>query len=465
MSRIIAATLFVLALVPSSAFALITGGVGNKPMTGHGWPVGAEAVFNDKGRVAWWEGPPFGGGQYHAECRGDAKALSTVLADFAKIEVKSKKVILHDGTGHSFWLAPNGEKEKLKDAQVDWVFMIWRAESWSHLHKLPAGLNPTAADDDSPPSTIDVFTGNLKWSDVVVPPGLRVVDNRLEAHGFKATDGDVIQGLVIDLETKKPLAATVQFQRIESQTKGGYKYTVVREMKTDASGKWVSKNTPTDWLRIVVLAEGYVPRLGGYLRGDDQPGWQMNETSLARAVAASGKVSDDAGAPLKDVNVRFDDMVAAAGGGHYESPDGFEFKTDENGNFRATAIPAGKANIWIHKAGYMRPGLGSPVTTPANDIALTMSLSAQVDVTIDFGDRKRTGDYMVSIAPFGGEKVGSYGGSGNIDAKNKISFKDVPPGKYTFIGRPNPGSLNDTAEPVTIDLKGGKTEAITIKAK
>src|SRR5215471_2884893 len=94
--------------VPSpEAFALITGGEGNKPVADPGWPKGAAAIFNIKARIAWWEGPPFGGGQWHAECRGDAKALSAVLADFAKLDVKNKQVVLHDGQGHSFWLDPN----------------------------------------------------------------------------------------------------------------------------------------------------------------------------------------------------------------------------------------------------------------------------------------------------------------------------------------------------------------------
>src|SRR5262245_2713183 len=101
---------------PPEAFALITGGEGNKPLTDPGWPSGAAAIFNHTGRIAWWEGPPFGGGQWHSECRGDAKALSAVLADFAKLDVKTKRVVVHDGTGYSFWLAPNREPGKLAAA-------------------------------------------------------------------------------------------------------------------------------------------------------------------------------------------------------------------------------------------------------------------------------------------------------------------------------------------------------------
>src|SRR4051812_32814306 len=123
MTRIATGLLFtILAVVaPSEAFALITGGEGNKPIADPGWPAGAAAIFNHAGRIAWWEGPPFGGGQWHAECRGDAKTLNAVLADFARMGAKIKRVVVHDGAGHSFWLAPNGEPEKLAAAKVDWV--------------------------------------------------------------------------------------------------------------------------------------------------------------------------------------------------------------------------------------------------------------------------------------------------------------------------------------------------------
>src|SRR5262245_58152851 len=112
--RILAAATWLLAAAIAAvpfrpAVALIMGGEGNKPIADPGWPKGAAVIFNHPGRVAWWEGPPFGGGEWHAECRGDAKALSAVLADFAQLESRNKRVILHDGVGHSFWLNPNDE--------------------------------------------------------------------------------------------------------------------------------------------------------------------------------------------------------------------------------------------------------------------------------------------------------------------------------------------------------------------
>src|SRR6516164_9168394 len=104
--------LIIVAVNSSEALALIMGGEGNKPLRDPGWPTGAAAIFNVPARIAWWEGPPFGGGQWHAECRGDAKALTAVLADFARLDVKAKRIVLHDGVGSSFWLNPNNEPAK-----------------------------------------------------------------------------------------------------------------------------------------------------------------------------------------------------------------------------------------------------------------------------------------------------------------------------------------------------------------
>src|SRR5207244_10439357 len=51
-------------LCTRTAFALITGGWGNDAVRGAGWPLGALEVADLKTRVGFWEGPPFGGGQY-----------------------------------------------------------------------------------------------------------------------------------------------------------------------------------------------------------------------------------------------------------------------------------------------------------------------------------------------------------------------------------------------------------------
>ncbi len=470
----LALVLVVLAIPTQRAFALITGGEGNSPIQDPGWPKGAEPLVNNKARIAYWEGPPFGGGQWHAEFRGNAKAVNAFLDGFAKLEVKNKQIVLHDGVGQSFWLNPNRKDDKQKDARLDWTFEVWQQANWEHLRKLPADLNPTNPGDgaDGPPSQIDIYTGgNIHWPDVTVPKDLKVVDQRLEAHGFTPEDKTVLEGTVIDLATKQPIAARIVLQRIEPQAKGGYYYTDVAKANADAQGKWVLKNAPTGWFQIVAEADNYVPRIIGYGQFDAQPHWQSYQTGLAHPTVISGRVTDDAGQPIADVEVRLQD-VTSAGGERYESPSGFTFKTDADGHFRGDKIPVGKGTIWIHKPGYTRPGLGLSVTmpdigsvAPVANVELTMTKSAQLHVTVDFSKTKRPQGYIVEIEPEGGNKVGTWGGSGNISDKNEISFNDVPPGRYTLHGQPNPSSANEHTAPITVDLKGGETKEITITAK
>jgi hypothetical protein len=220
-----------------TAVALIIGGSGNSPVADPGWPKGAAAIFNTPARIAWWEGPPFGGGQWHAECRGDAKAFSAILADFTNLDVKTKRLIVHHGVGASFWLNPNREPAKQAAARIDWIFMVWRPDSWARLRTMPGDLNPTDARDAAtgPPSQIDVFTGgNIRWSDLTIPAGLEVMDQLLEAHGFTLADGVVLEGKVVDLAMQRPIAARMRLERIEPSPQGGYHNPVVDNSAADA---------------------------------------------------------------------------------------------------------------------------------------------------------------------------------------------------------------------------------------
>jgi len=153
------------------------------------------------------------------------------------------------------------------------------------------------------------------------------------------------------------------------------------------------------------------------------------------------------------------------GGGRYESPSEYISNTNADGRFRADQVPKGSATIWLHKSGYCRPGLSQPIQTPASDVQLGMIKSARVQITIDFTGKDRPQGYIVNMVPEGGEAVGKWGGSGNIDAKNQIAFEDVPPGRYVLQGQPNPSSANQQTKPLTIDLKGGQTTDVTLPAR
>jgi hypothetical protein len=177
LGRAVAGLLLVISLA-SPLLADIGGSTSDEAISNKNWPDGAEAVFNFKGRVAFWVGPPLGGGHWHAECRGDAKQLSDVLAAFERIKTKNKRVVVHSGSGQSFWLNPGRDPAKADAAKIDWTFMVWDKESWQRI--IGVKKAPDAADEAmEPPTQIDVYTGgNVNWKDVIVPKGLTVVDTR-----------------------------------------------------------------------------------------------------------------------------------------------------------------------------------------------------------------------------------------------------------------------------------------------
>ncbi|MFZ5830397.1 MAG: carboxypeptidase regulatory-like domain-containing protein [Planctomycetota bacterium] len=466
----VATTVLALALavgLSQSAFALIEGGEGNDPVRDPGWPKGAAEIVNNPARIAYWIGPPFGGGQFHAEYRGEAQTLNAILAQFARLEVKTKGLVLHDGVGQSFWLNINREPAKEAAARMDWSFMVWEPRAWKQLQQMPAELKPADVRnaDAEPPTQIDVYTGgNVRWADVTVPKGLTVIDQRLEAHGFEQTDGIVLEGKVFDLATQQPLAGKMRLERIDREPKSGYRYTAVAEAAAEAKGRWVLKNAPAGWHRVVVTAEGYVPRVAGYGRFDDQPAWHFYECGLVRPAQLAGQVSDATGKPLVDVEVRLTDVVVGEDE-RYQVVDEFTAKTDADGRFQFDQVPEGRARVRVSKPGYCPPRLGELIATPAKDVALGMMKAANLRVTVDFSGTVRPEAYIVEIEPEGGSAVGTWGGSGHIDASNQISFENAPPGRYVLAGHPNPSSADERTDPVTVELKGGETTEVTLKAR
>ncbi len=462
----LALALALVVLHGETSSGLITGGTGNAPLSRPGWPQGAAEVFNHSSRIAWWEGPPFGGGQYHAEYRGDTAAFQGVLERFARLDVATKRIIIQDGTGQSFWLNPNGSPEKAVEAQIDWSFMFWNPENWQRLKTMPSDLQPPdVAGAEQAPAILNVYTGgHVDWSQVAVPSGLVVTDHRLQAHGFAVEDATVLEGQVVAIDSGQPLRAQIELQQVQPQQSGGYEFMVLQETTTDDQGRWVVKNAPPQWLRVVVKATGYAPRVAGYLRVDEQPRWYSYDCGLAPCGQLSGQVMDAAGGLLDEVDVRLANVIANAPGS-YEGPSEYIAKTDLQGRFGFDCLPVGSATVRVSKSGYCREGLGESITIPTDNVRLVMVRAAQVTVTVQFPTAQRPDSYIVELAPAGGSAVGKWSGSGNINAQNQIVFQNIPPGQYVLRGHPNPTTDSQRTEPQSLDLQGGQTIEITLHAR
>ena len=229
-----------------TAFALIMGGEGNSPLPDPGWPKGAAEIINNPARIAYWVGPPFGGGQWHAEYRGDAEVFNAVLADFAKLDVKTKQVIVHDGIGNSFWL--NTNHEPAKRAAAEWTGSSWsgsRPVGTASASRRPISTLPEARDADKRPSGSDRRL-HRRQSALVRrdrPEGSRTDRRTIGGARFHAGRRNRArrQGRRSCHTAARRRADAIATYRTEGQRQH---YTVVTEALADAQGRWVLKKAP-----------------------------------------------------------------------------------------------------------------------------------------------------------------------------------------------------------------------------
>jgi len=466
MPRVIAAAAFLsLSMFATVAHALITGAAGNDPVQERGWPKGSVDVANMECRIAWWEGPPLGGGEYHFEYSSDTDTFNKALEIFARIDAPKRRLVVYDGTAQSFWL--NTNRDPNKQVPMDWTFEIWDAKSFNQLFGDRKNTFLSGSPNfggELPPPIITVYTGgNIDWSKVKVPQGIEVVDERLEAHGYKLSDGLVVEASALDAETSKILPNTeVVVERIEPQETGGYKYIEVTRASANADGKIVLLNLPGDWLQISIRSKGYAPRLIDHLR-EDQPRWHKYETTLAKAIKVTGTVVDENGRPVPNANVRIDNPLGPDGKG-YSVQSSLETKSDAKGRFTMDSVPAGSGRYRAYADDYIFKGLGEVVPLTEEPVTVPVVMSGKLKVTVDFGDKGQTEEYIVEVAPEGGERVGEWGGTAHLQ-KGTFTFTHIPPGRYTMHARPNPGNQAQQTDDVTAEIKGGETAEVTLKAK
>src|SRR6185295_3003812 len=228
---------------------------------------------------------------------------------------------------------------------------------------------------------------------------------RLATHGFTDADGVVLEGKVIDLATKRPIAGKLRLEK--SEARGGFSTVVFAD--SDKEGHWLLKKTPAGSFRVVIEAEGYVARLVGYVNADERPRWHGFDTGLVKAAFVSGRVIDEDGHPLADVQVSIRDTISDTKA-LYKTPLETTVKTGADGRFRADQIPVGKADIHVFKDGYCRVGLAPTIATPKEDVEITMIKADQIIVTVDFAGKERPKAYIVEITPEGGAAIGKRGG-------------------------------------------------------
>ena len=435
-------------LLSLSASALIMTGRGNDPVHDAGWPEGALAVANLKSRVGWWEGPPFGGGEWHFLYRGDTAAFQNALTAFAAIRAPALDLAIHDGPEEEQFLKDPNKPDT--ETRVDWTFTVWNPASWHHLFNNPKSVfsadHPNFRQPVDPPRLdVHIGGGQIDWSAVKVPAGLRVRDERAAAAGFGPASGAVVRADVFDMASGKPVAgARLIVARMKS---GGQNpqtdYETVAEAVSDRAGRVLIEKTPAGTCRLSVQGAGHAPLVLGYERFGPR-GFKQFQAELAKPATVRGQVMDTSGRPVPGVRVMASRVMGINGRG-YSLPATPEAVTDQAGQFELAGLPTGYAQVRAHASGYHFGDIFTIYEVPSTNIVLRLAGAGMLRVRILDKQGKplarfEGNELHVSVEPKGGSKIGSWGGGARVGDDCTVEFKDVPAGEYRVTSRPNPGS-------------------------
>jgi hypothetical protein len=351
-----------------SAEGLILGAMGNDPVPDSGWPAGAHAIANREDRIGYWEGPPFGGGEYHFLLAIESdQAMAQLLDEFAAIVAPDKQILLRDEPLSSFWLTAQSEDASNLTAE----FVIWTPERWNVLHRNP--LHPFMMDSPNcgqpcPPPQLIVSTPafqGIDWSDL--PTSCTIVNQHWRGTRTEGEAARSFELQVFDINSHKPLPhVTVT---TEHQSEGD---APAKTCTTDAQGRARLVDLPRGAYRLTLSAEGYAPR-----RVEPFPGERdFNSTTvvyLAPAHALTGRVSNTDGKPVAEAAVRIIGLLGIDGL-PYPRPRGLEgTETDAEGLFRMDALPQGYCQIIVMHREYPTAGHKREIIQiPAESLTITL---------------------------------------------------------------------------------------------
>jgi 5-hydroxyisourate hydrolase-like protein (transthyretin family) len=459
-------------LAPLTVSGLIMVGRGNDPVRDAGWPDGALDVANLKARIGWWEGPPFGGGEWQFLYRGNSELLNQTLAAFARIRASSLELVVHDGPHENTFLKDKDKPDS--DARVDWTFTVWNPERWHLLYNNPKSFfmadHPNFRRPVDAPR-LDVYLrdgGEIDWAKTKVPANIRVRDERAIASGIDTNSGTVVRADVFDMATGKPVrsARLIVARMVQGGQNPQTDYEKIAEVTTDTAGRAQAEKIPAGTYRVSVTADGYASRLLGYHQFGERAFKQFN-IDLAQATSVQGTVTDTKAQPLKGIKVRASNVMAIDGRG-YNSTETREATTDDAGRFELTALPAGFTQLRAHAPGYYFGDVSSVYATPTTNIVLRMTPAGRIFIAVQDKHGNALGKYegatiLVNVEPKEGTRLGSWSGSAQVKPDGSFEFTEVPPGEYRVTSTPNPATSGKEYAPVQlITLAPGTNASVTI---
>jgi hypothetical protein len=454
-----------LATVSSHALILV-GGPG--PVEDRDWPKGAVEVANLQGRFRWTEGPPFGGGEWRFEYRGNTQAFNDALEAFAQIRAPKLQLVVHDGPGRMY--AVNEDEQQ----PVHWAFTIWNARSFHQVYSNPR-MAPAFRDSPLygkpvPPPRLDVYVGGgskaIDWDRVEVPEGIEVADLRAVAAAVTPVGGGLVVGHVYDMATQKPVeGATVTLEVLSGEADPMNPPTGT----VDADGALRIERIPPGSYNVNVSAEEYAHRRAGRFGNSQGTSYMEVLVYLAREHELEGVVVDTDGSPAEGVELHARGPLGIDGQPYPLLIDPEPVVTDKEGRFRVPFLPEGFVGLWCgpgwHSPAYSelygvphsRPG------RPEDTLRITATRTGTIHGRVIGADgNPASGKPHVSIEPEG-DPIGRYGGSAQADADGTFDFTNVPPDGYRIgIGHGLAGEEDPNR--ISVTLKPGEKIEVELKA-
>jgi len=451
-------------LFPKLGVSVITGEHGNRPIQDRGWLVGSVQVANLESRLGYWEGPPFGGGEYHFLYRCEnTDDFNQALRIFAAIRARKLELVVRNGPEYSFWLKRDDEELSKAENRVDWVFTVWVPQNWDSLYNdhmsfflsdHPNFRKPVAA------PRIDLYIGEgaVVWEDVNIPKNLTVIDKRPSSISPEFAGNGLVRGKVFDMATGQPIAGA---EIVLAVHEGQSKWKEVMHDKTNEQGLCQIEKIPPGYYEVRIRANGYVPRKQGTYN-NKRPEYYQFEAGLTRPSYVKGIVTDIDGNPIEGAKLSATNVIGTDGFG-YPCVGDTSATTDKQGRFEIRNLPVGLMNIRCRAESlYLKNSIFEQYQIPSDDIKLTMTGTGTIrGKVVDKDGKSPSGDVHIHVRP-PGEQLGKWGGSARCKEDGSFEFTGVPPGEYlvgTDFGLLTKG---DRTKAKLVSVEAGKTYEVQI---